>query len=136
MSLPHRAHKQEALELLNKTDDTGVSFKGGVSPCEVCAMGKSTRQAHPQTATLNIGQPFEVIHTDRLGPITPTTLGGFRYVSKFIDENTKWKETLLFKSKAEGAEPLRLFAQQGVVAPLGYRIERCRADRGGEYTGE
>ena len=54
-----------------------------------------------------------------MGPITPTALGGFRYVGKFIGENTKWKETLLLKSKAEAAESLRLFAQ-GVVAPLGY----------------
>ena len=33
------------LELLNKTDDNGVSFKGGVSPYDVCAIGKSTHQA-------------------------------------------------------------------------------------------
>ena len=33
------------LELLNKTDDNGASFKGGVSSYHVCAIGKSTHQA-------------------------------------------------------------------------------------------
>lgn len=55
-------------------------------------------------------------------------------MSKFINEKTKWKETLLLESKAEAAESLRLFAQE-VVAPQRYRIQRCRADRGSEYTG-
>jgi len=36
-----------------------------------------------------------------LGPIRPTALGAFRYANKFIDEKTKWKETLLLKSKEE-----------------------------------
>ena len=73
------------LELLNKIDDNAVSSKGGVSPCNVCAIGKSTQQPHPKMATLNIQQPFELIYTDRLGTITPTALGGFRYVVKFFE---------------------------------------------------
>ena len=43
--------------LLNMTDDKGVSFKGGVLPCCICAIEKSTLQAYPNTATLNIEQP-------------------------------------------------------------------------------
>ena len=72
--------KGRSLELLNKTDDNGVSFKGGVSPCDVCAIGKSTRQAHPKTVTPGIQQPFELAYTKLLGPVTQTALGGFQYV--------------------------------------------------------
>lgn len=41
-------------ELLNRTDDNGVSFKGVVSSCDVYAIGKNTQHAHPKTAMLNI----------------------------------------------------------------------------------
>ena len=35
----HMGHiNRKSLELLNKTDDNGVSFKGGVSPYDVCAI--------------------------------------------------------------------------------------------------
>ena len=74
---------------INRTDDNGVSYKGAVPSCDVCTIGKSTRHAHPKTATLNTEQPFELIYTDLLGPITPTALGGFLDASKVIDEKTK-----------------------------------------------
>ena len=42
------------LAFLDKTDDNGVSFKGGVSLSDVYAIGTSTQQAHPKTATRNV----------------------------------------------------------------------------------
>ena len=124
----------KCLGFLNTTNDNDVSIKRRLSPCDVCAIGKSTQQAHSKTAALNIEQPFELIYTDRLRSITPTARG-LRYASKFTDEKIRWKENLLLKSKADASESLLLFAQ-GVVAPLGYRIQPCRAGRGSEYTGE
>ena len=46
------------LELLNKTDANGVNFSGGVSPCDVCAIGKSIQQPHPKKSNLGITMCF------------------------------------------------------------------------------
>ena len=57
-----------SLELLNKTDANRVSFSGGVSPCDVCAIGKSIQQPHPKKANLGI-MPFQLVYTDFMWPI-------------------------------------------------------------------
>lgn len=124
-----------SLELLNKTDANGVRFSGGVSPCDVCAIGKSIQQPHPKKANLGITMPFQLVYTDLMGPISPPAMGGFKYVSKITDEFTKYKEIYLIKTKGEAVDTIQLYVQS-VVAPLGFRIQGLRADRGTEYTGE
>ncbi|CAN0453265.1 unnamed protein product, partial [Ectocarpus sp. 12 AP-2014] len=68
-----------------------------------------------------------------MGPISLPALGGFRYVSKFVDEKTKWKEFFLIKTKRDAFKTLRLF-NQSLVVPTGFTLDRVRGDKGKEYT--
>ena len=61
-------------------------------------------------------------------------LGGFKFVSKIIDQFTKWSEVFLLKAKSDVVDSLQLYNQHTVI-PSGYRLGRVKGDRGGEFTG-
>ena len=69
-----------------------------------------------------------------MGPLSPPALGGFRYVSKFLDQLTKWNEVFLLKEKNSAVDTVQLY-NQAVIIPSGLRLVRLRADKGGENTG-
>ena len=59
------------LEILNKVQGNGLSCCGDGLACDVCAIGKSARQAHPKRAIYNAKFPFQLVFTDLMGPISP-----------------------------------------------------------------
>ena len=46
--------------------------------------------AHLKTANHTVSRPFQLCYGDLMGPFTPVAIGGYKYVSKIIDEYTKW----------------------------------------------
>ena len=72
---------------------------------------------------------------DTMGPINPPALGGYTYVTRFVDQLTKWKEIFLIKSKTHTIDSLVLF-NKAVVIPSGERLIRLRGDVGTEFTSE
>ena len=123
----------QSLRILRDAGDNGIKYNDNMSPCDMCAFGKSKQQRHPKTTTHTTDRPFKLVYTDFLGPASPPALGGFRYVSKFTDQHSKWTEVFLIKEKSDAVSSLQTFVQT-VVIPRGLRIERLRTDRGGEYT--
>ena len=73
------------------------------------------------------------MYTDLLGPVSPPALGGFRYVSKYTDQHSKWKEVFMIKEKSDAVSSLQQFVQTMEIS-RDLRIERHRTDRGGGYT--
>ena len=67
-----------------------------------------------------------------MGPLTPEALGGYKYITKISDEYTKWTEPYLLKSKHDDLSSFQVFVQT-VVIPSGFRVERLRVDKGGEF---
>ena len=66
-----------------------MTFEGAVSDCDVCAVGKAQQLAHPMTANHKVSQPFQLCYGNLIGPFTPVTMGGYKYVSKITDDYTK-----------------------------------------------
>ncbi|CAB1108749.1 unnamed protein product [Ectocarpus sp. CCAP 1310/34] len=99
-----------SLDVLRKIDDNGVDYTGPMETCDVCAIGKSSQRPHPKKATYDVSRHFQV-STDLMGPISPPARRGFRYVSKFVHGNTKWKEIFLIKTKRDAIKILQLFNQ-------------------------
>ena len=126
---------RKSLNVLKKCDNNGVSFDGTVADCDVCAVGKSQQLAHPKTADHKVKHPFQLVFADLMGPITPEALGGYKYVSKNSDECTKWTEIHLLKSKHDALIAFQSFIKSAVL-PIGFRVERLRTDKGGEYTSD
>lgn len=84
---------------MRKAPNNGVDYTGDVKDCGPCPLGKSTQQPHPKAATYDVQRPFQLVFVDTLGPFSPTALGGFKYVTKFVDQLTKWKDVVLMKDK-------------------------------------
>ena len=122
-----------SLDVVRKVEGSGIDYTGNVKACDVCAIGKNAQQPHPKKATYDIKQPFRLVLADLMGPISPPALGGFQYVSKFVDQQTKWKEIFFIKAKSNAIDTLKLF-NQALPIPTGLRLERPRGDRGTEYT--
>ena len=122
-----------SLDVLRKVEGKGIDYIGNVKACDVCAIGKSAQQAHPKKATYDIKKSFQLELADLMGSMSPPALGGFQYVSKFVNQQTKWKEMFLIKAKSDAIETIKLF-NQSLVIPTGLRLECLRGDRSTEYT--
>ena len=125
----------KTLDILRKTAGTGVSFEGSPPACDVCKLGKSKQQPHPKTTKYNVSAPFELLIGDLMGPISPSALRGFQYVSKITDVFSRWTTLYLMKSQSDTLDTFKLFVHS-VVMPMGRRVHRLRTDKGGEYIGK
>ena len=68
---------------------SGVDYNGDLQACNVCADGKSKQQVHPNQATYDVQHAFHLVTVDLMGPIKPAALGGYSYVTKFVDQHTQ-----------------------------------------------
>lgn len=60
------------------------------------------------------------------------TAGGKKYVSKFTDHTTRWKQVCLIKSKDEALSTLCLYTED-VAIPSKLGLQHLWSDRGGEH---
>ena len=127
---------KRSLELVNRKNGNGVAFDGSIADCDVCAVGKSHQLAHPKKANhAAINAPFQLGYGDLIGPFKPTAHVEYKFVSKITDQFTKWTAVYLLCSKDQARVSLQLFVTSTVI-PLGKRIIRWRADKGGEFMGD
>ena len=115
------------LDVLRRVPGNGVEFTGEVQSCDVCALGKSSRKPHPKHSKNDVTQPFQLVTIDVLGELRPVALGGFKFVSKIIDQFTKWLEVFLLKAKSDVVDSLQLYNQHTVI-PSGNRLVRVKGD--------
>lgn len=71
----------------------------------------------------------------KMGAIASSVLGDFQYVSKITDVLGRWTTLYLIKSKSDTLGNFKLFVHS-VIMPMGRRVHRLRADKGGEYIGK
>ncbi|CAB1102957.1 unnamed protein product [Ectocarpus sp. CCAP 1310/34] len=131
---PHRrlGHLNfRSMKLLRKKEENEVDFSDSMTPCDICAISKSTQLAHPKKTSRETTAPMLLVYTDIMGKTTPLAKGGFGYVSMFNDAYSRIKEIYLLKAKSETVRALHAYNMQ-VAAPLGRGIEIIRCDRGRE----
>ena len=76
----------KSMDVLRRIPDSGVDYNGDIQAWNVCAVGNSNQQAHPKKqATYNVQHAFQLVTIDLMGPIKPAALGGYSYVTKFVD---------------------------------------------------
>lgn len=101
--------------------------------CPSCLLGKQARKMFPQATTYRATRPMELLHGDLCGPITPSTMGGNRYIFVVIDDHTRYMWISLLKEKSEVFE--RFKKLRGMIEKeTGESIATFRTDRGGEFT--
>lgn len=100
----------------------------------MCVQSEKAPSKRTPRARRDVKRAFQLVSCDRMGPMTPPALGGFFLVGKCVDQQTRWKQVFLMKSKKDAIYTLRLFVQ-ALVIPTGLRLERLRTDKGGQFTG-
>lgn len=100
--------------------------------CHTCVEGKQTKLPHNQERT-RAKRPLQLIHSDVVGPITPETREGNRYILTFIDDYTHFTVAYLLKKKSEVFHYFKIYEAM-VTAHFNLKISRFRCDNGREYT--
>ncbi|KAJ3527698.1 hypothetical protein NMY22_g9685 [Coprinellus aureogranulatus] len=120
------------------------SITGKLGVCEACALGKMKKLPFRPKSRRETTAPFELIHTDVGGPITPKSPSGFRYWIVFIDDYTRYPFIFFLRNKDEAKDVIHTFYTD-VRAYFRTHIGKfrmgegfytsIRSDNGGEYIG-
>ena len=107
----------------------GIQLVVELAPCSGCSMAKGIRAPTPHRTMSRAAAPLDLVHIDTAGPF-PESLGGSRYVVKFVDSASRFQR--LYGTRDKGASAI-LGVVQRFVADIG--VPRAfRADNGTEYT--
>ncbi|KAI7703162.1 hypothetical protein KC353_g14273 [Hortaea werneckii] len=99
--------------------------------CESCSLSKS-QKIYRTSDDCRAKGVFELIHSDIVGPVTPTGYDGSRYYVSFVDDCTRLSRVYVLKEKSQLMSRLKDF-YQWCLAQRGVRIKRIRSDNGKEY---
>lgn len=100
--------------------------------CETCLKNKSTRIIS-RKPVVKASRPLEKIHSDLTGPITPTSLGGNKYVITFTDDYSRFSWVFPCNEKSRCLEVFKVF-KKAVENEFNQKIAFLHCDNGGEYT--
>lgn len=82
------AHPDAVIHYLHHHTKRSLSRKH-FQPCDACTLGKL--QQSPSTSSFRRAtRVLDVIHSDLIGPITPSTNSGYRYILTFVDDYTRY----------------------------------------------
>ena len=113
----------------------GMNIQSKKVPTEVCVpctLGKAHLLPVSKERTQNTKKPFELVHSDLCGPITPVSLGGAQYILTLTDDYSRVSWVRFLKKKSEVAEQVQNWITK-VEKQYGKDVARFRSDRGGEY---
>ena len=68
-----------------------------------------------------------------MGPIISAALGGYSYVTKLVDQHTKWKEIFSIKTKPQAIDALELY-NKALVVPNNTPLICLRAEKCTQFT--
>ncbi len=102
--------------------------------CDPCNTSKSHRQVSTRPPTHAAKAVFDCVSTDVVGPLNPTGIRGYSWVTTMVDEYTKVKWAYLQHRKGNTFESFKTFNAM-VKNQTGKSIRRIKLDNGKEYGG-
>ena len=101
--------------------------------CVDCTQGKIHRTPFPKNEDSKAREPFELIHSDVCGKISPESMGGGNYFVTFIDHATRYCWINIIKTKDQVFESFKKW-KVSVEKQYNAKVKILRSDNGGEYT--
>lgn len=125
------SHPDAVIKFLNVHRNISLTRRD-FSECDSCAMGKlsqspSTIPFHRSTGVLHL------IHSDLIGPISPPTSSGARYILTFIDDHTRHNVIYLLKNKSQTFDKFKEYKSM-IEKRMSTNIVKLKTDRGREYS--
>ncbi|KNZ52981.1 hypothetical protein VP01_337g8 [Puccinia sorghi] len=99
--------------------------------CEACAVSKITRASF-KSSHARASRPFEELHLDLIGPITPESREGDKYILTVVDSNTRFCSATPIRLKSEVPETLSSLIDFEAKR-FGYYPSVLHSDRGREF---
>ena len=124
-------HPDAVIHFLRQRSSTTLSRRDFL-PCDDCAMGKLTQS--PSTSSFHRSPHIlNLVHSDILGPISPATKSGMKYIISFIDDHSRYTKLYLLKCKSQAFEAFKQYKTL-MENKFGVKIQKLKSDRGGEYS--
>lgn len=102
--------------------------------CDACTMGK-LKTLPANNSFHRAPHVLDLIHTDLLGPISPCSKSGMKYILTFIDDHTRHCTVYLLKSKDETLSRFLEYKSM-MERRMRCKIGTLKSDRGGEYSSD
>lgn len=104
--------------------------------CDVCATSKQVRKSFntsEEDAELReAARSDEVVCSDVLGPITPLSKSGYKYIVSFIMMKNRYTTVFPLRKKSEVTSAFTRFYRE-IKTLSGTKVKVLRSDNGGEY---
>jgi Reverse transcriptase (RNA-dependent DNA polymerase)/gag-polypeptide of LTR copia-type/Integrase core domain/GAG-pre-integrase domain/Zinc knuckle len=111
--------------------DASIKIEVGQVICEVCAIAKQPKTSF-KTSDKTDKERSGTICSDVMGPITPASMSGNRYVVTFIDMETRYTVVYPIKTKDEVHHKFKQYLDF-VKTNTRIKPKVIRSDNGGEY---
>lgn len=99
--------------------------------CDSCQKGKAVRKPFKSQELPRSKRVGELLFADVWGPADPPTLDNEKYYLSILDDFSHFTSVYLMKEKSEAEGHLINYIQS--LRTKGFRVQRLRTDRGGEF---
>ena len=76
--------------------------------CSICVEGKQTKLPHNQNRARAM-RPLQLVHSDVMRPISPTSYDKKRWIVTFIDDFTHFTTAYLMENKSEVFDHFKIY---------------------------
>ena len=131
---PHQWHCRLGHPSLQTLKLVFPSFKSmSTLECEACQLGKHHRVSFPLRQNNRRATPFELVHSDVLGPSRHKSMLGFSHFASFVDDCSRMSWMFLMKERSDISSIFQLFHKK-VVTQFGCAIRTLQSDNALEYV--
>ncbi|KNZ45380.1 hypothetical protein VP01_818g5 [Puccinia sorghi] len=116
---------------LSSAEELHKSLGHNIKKCKACALGKITKASF-KSKHLRAKRPFEELHLDLIGPISPISREGDKYILTVVDSNTRYCSAIPINKKSDVVETLSTIIDYEAKR-FGYHPSVLHSDRGGEF---
>ena len=103
--------------------------------CTVCIRGKMTRKGFPKQSDRKLEYPLDMVHSDLMGKICPTSNGGAQYILTFTDDFSRYLRVYFLAKKSETFDKFLQFKAEAENFQ-GTKLKSIQTDGGGEYCSD
>lgn len=93
--------------------------------------GKKIKVQHKHVSQVNSKRVLELVHMDLMGPISPNSVAGKRYIFVLIDDFSRFTLVRFLRNKLDAIDSFRILALQLKQEKGG--IVQIRSDHGHEF---
>ena len=107
-----------------------------IKECAACLAGKMSLKPFPSRYGIGRrGRTGELIYADTIGPITPLSIRGERYILHILDDFSSYSEIYMLEEKSEAAAHVERFLRQFFSRHRRHPAQ-LRTDGGGEFVNQ